>query len=78
MGSLKYDRFDTAVDSGALPTGFTLDPSERRTLVPGAILLIRQNVRAVVESRFFLSGDSSRAAGARPPADIFIRLDLVF
>lgn len=78
LASLKYDRFDAVVDAGALPVGYSLDPNAVRVVAPGAVLLLRQNVRAVVEGRFFLSGDASRSAGATRPSDLFLRLDVTF
>lgn len=78
LGSLKYDRFDVSADPGALPAGFTLDPSASRKVTPGAVLLIRQNVRAVLEAQFFLNGDAARAGGADAPGDLFLRLDITF
>jgi len=78
LGSLKYDRFDADADAQALPAGHTLDSAARRVVAPGAVLLLRQNVRAVVEGRIFLSGDSFRAAGATRSSDLFLRLDVTF
>jgi hypothetical protein len=78
MGSLKYDRLEVSADGSAIPAGFTLDPADRRSFAPGAVLLLRQNVRAVVEGRFYLSGDARRFGGAQSPSDLFVRLDLAF
>jgi hypothetical protein len=78
LGSLKYDRFDADADIQALPAGHTLDSAARRVVAPGVVLLLRQNVRAIVEGRFFLNGDAFRAGGATRPADLFLRLDVTF
>lgn len=75
--SLKYDRLDVNIDAGALPAGFTLGPSERRRLAPGAVFLIRQNVRAIAEAQFHLGGDVRRLAANGSP-DLFLRLDVIF
>jgi len=75
LGSLKYDHFDAWADPSAIPDGFALDSAAGRTVTPGAILLVRQNVRVVVEGRFFLDGDAARGGG---PGDLLVRLDLTF
>lgn len=77
LGSLKYDRLDVSIDDDALPAGFTLDPADRRSVAPGAVLVLRQNVRAIVEGRFYGSGDARQVVGEAPP-ELFVRLDLIF
>jgi hypothetical protein len=78
LGSLKYDSFGVSADPGAIPAGFSLDPADRHTIAPGAVFLVRQNVRAVLESRFYLDGDSARSGGRTAPGDFFLRLDVTF
>ena len=78
LATLKYDHFDVDTDPAAVPAGLTLQPANRRRLVPGAALLLRQNIRAVVEGRVFLEGDAVGMGPTDPTSELFLRLDVIF
>lgn len=78
MASLKYDRLDAWADAAAIPAGYAMESAATRSVAPGAVLLVRQNVRALVEARFLLDGDAARLDPMRPTGDLFVRLDLTF
>ncbi|MBI4521479.1 MAG: hypothetical protein HY701_11625 [Gemmatimonadetes bacterium] len=78
IASLKYDQFDADVRS--LPRDRALAPAslDRARVLPGAIALVRQNVRAVVEAELFTRHAPSAAAKQRRPHNLWVRLDIAF
>ena len=76
MPSLKVERFEAdPTDAGVLP--FVL-PVERRTrIIPGAVALIRQNLRGVIEAELLSRYDTNEPASRRP-ASVWLRLDVAF
>jgi hypothetical protein len=76
MPSLKVERFDAeTIDAGSLPAPLAV---ERRTrIIPGAVALIRQNVRGVIEAEFLSRYDTAEPASRRPAA-VWLRLDVAF
>ena len=81
MGSVKFDRFRARLPdmgSGIEAIGFRGSTLTRTRLMPGAVFLIRQNVRAVVEGELFLTDTPSQLRGAARPHNLWLRLDLSF
>lgn len=75
MPSLKLERFDAETTGADSPTGL---PVERHTrVIPGAIALIRQNVRGVLEAELFTRSETGQP-GLRKPASAWLRLDVAF
>lgn len=75
IGSLKYDAMDidvpTEVEELLLSSGLS-----RSRILPGAIFLIRQNIRAVVEGAVFTRYEGGSSTEA--PWNIWLRLDMAF
>ena len=51
---------------------------DRDRILPGAVMLIRQNVRGVVEAELFTRHEQTTAAGQRRPHNLWFRLDVAF
>jgi hypothetical protein len=78
MGSLKYDRLRVQTSGGALPPAWDLTASDRTGVLPALVMLVRQNVRVVVEGEWVLPSDARANQGARRPHALWFRLDLAF
>lgn len=78
LGSLKAERFD--LDPRDLPAGGALAPGEDEAtrVIPGVILLLRQNVRLAVEGELFLHSPATETADLSPPHALWLRLDVAF
>ena len=77
IGSLKFDRLTVGLPSSAPPTWELRNASEGRVM-PGVILLLRQNLRAVIEGEWFTLHRPTTSEGLRKPHNLWIRLDLAF
>lgn len=78
IASLKFDQLDVDIP-GPLRTGRLAPVSPDQTRVmPGAVLLVRQNVRTVVEAELFTRHTPSGAASRRRPHNLWFRLDVAF
>lgn len=78
LSSLKFDLTETDVDREVRAAGFTEGSLDRTRILPGAVFLIRQNVRAVVEGELFTRASPSEETGARKPHNLWFRLDVAF
>lgn len=78
LGSLKAERFD--VDPDGLPSGGAVAPAEddATRVMPGVILLLRQNVRLVAEGELFLRSPETDRSDLRRPHGLWLRLDVAF
>lgn len=78
IGSMKAEWFDVA--EAALPPGVSgaPPPSEATRLMPGVVLLLRQNVRLVLEGELFLDLPATDRAGLPLPHNLWTRLDVAF
>lgn len=76
--SLKADRLEVSTTAGALPAGTTLRDADATRILPGFVMLVRQNVRAVVEGELFTRHAAADRTGARRPHTLWMRLDLSF
>lgn len=78
IASLKGERFRVSAPaaSGA-PSGDDALPGET-TLVPGAVLLVRQNMRLVVEGEWYARHATTALRGERRPHGAAMRLDWSF
>jgi hypothetical protein len=47
-------------------------------VLPGVVVLIRQNVRGVVEAEIYTRHSPSEERGMRDPNNLWLRLDLAF
>lgn len=78
IGSMKVDRFLITLPGGVSAEGFEDGRRDRMRFMPGVILLVRQNIRGVIEGELFSRDTSSRLAGLRRPNALWVRLDLAF
>jgi len=78
MGSMKAETFSVPVPDDLRARGFSRGAFERSRILPGLILLVRQNVRAVVEVDWFLSDTQSAELGRRRPHALWARFDVAF
>ena len=78
IGSVKADRFRVTLPGGAVGPAFESGRSGQTRLIPGAVFLIRQNVRAVVEGELFLEDTRTNQESLRRPYSLWVRLDYAF
>ena len=78
IAALKADELHVSVPSQALPPGVTSVPADQTRLIPGVVLLIRQNIRGVLEAELFARHAPSRALAQATPGNLWIRLDVAF
>jgi len=78
IGSLKFDVLDVTVRPPALPAGFVVASHDQTRLVPGLVFLVRQNVRGVAESEFFVKHDPASVLNEARPWRLWLRLDAAF
>lgn len=78
LASLKAERF--SVSAGDLPPGSTMLPvrSESTRIIPGVILLIRQNVRLVLEGELYTRTPATVQMDLARPHTLWMRLDVAF
>ncbi len=78
IGSLKFDTFNADVANTLRQAGFTMGSVDQTRLLPGIVVLVRQNVRAVVEAELFTEDAVSNEALRRKPHSLWFRLDVAF
>lgn len=78
LGSLKFELLESSVDRQAAATRFSQGSLDQTRFLPGVVVLIRQNVRGVVEAELYTRNDLSDAAGVRKPHNLWFRLDVAF
>lgn len=78
MASLKFDLFDAEIPGSARQAGFTIGNPDQARIMPGAILLVRHNVKAVLEGELFARHSRSDEAGRARPHSLLLRLDVAF
>ncbi len=78
IGSLKLDRFQVSLSEDAIGPTFEQGRQVRTRLLPGVVLLVRQNVRVVIEGELFLEDSRSTLASLRRPHALWARLDFAF
>jgi hypothetical protein len=76
--SVKYDRLRVHADTGVLPVGYRILSGDRDVVLPGLVMLVRQNIRVVVEGELLFGADERSVAETRRPHTLWLRLDLVF
>lgn len=78
LASLKAERFAVSVTD--LPQGASVEPpaSEATRVLPGLVLLLRQNVRLVLEGELFIRLPETDRTGLARPHDLWMRLDVAF
>jgi len=72
MASVKLERFEVRYPADLAVRSLTAPPAGETHVLPGVILLIRQNVRGVVE------GDLRADSRTDKPAALWLRLDVTF
>jgi hypothetical protein len=78
MLSLKGERFTLTPSPGSLAPGFAGGRFRETRILPGVILLVRQNVRLTVEGELFADRDLAPLAGSRPGNAVRGRFDVAF
>jgi hypothetical protein len=78
IGSLKFDTFDAQVPGIVMESGFTGGDLDQTRILPGLVMLIRHNIRAVIEAELFTEHAQSSASGHAKPHSLWFRLDLAF
>lgn len=78
IGSVKADRLDLEVERP--PAGGTVEaaPGDATRIMPGVIVLLRQNVRVALEGELFLEAADAEAADLSLPHGFWLRLDVAF
>lgn len=78
LAYLKAERF--SVSAGDLPPEATERPvpSESTRIMPGVVLLVRQNVRLVLEGELFTRTPATDEANLARPHGLWMRLDVAF
>ena len=78
IASFKAERF--TVSTRDLPPGSTRDPapSESTRLMPGVVLLVRQNVRLAIEGELYSRAPATDERGLARPHGLWMRLDVAF
>ncbi|MFQ5680100.1 MAG: hypothetical protein ACE5HP_11660 [Gemmatimonadota bacterium] len=76
--SLKMEGFDLDVPPTVRESGLTRGDLDQTRILPGVIILARQNVRAVVEAELFAEHAATAARGQRRPHALWLRLDVAF
>ena len=78
IGSLKFDTFDSEIPDSIREQGFTVGSQDQTRILPGVVVLVRQNIRAVLEAELFTEHEASHQAGQPKPNNLWFRLDLSF
>ena len=78
MASLKFDLFDAGIPKSARQAGFTIGNPDQTRIMPGAIILLRHNVKAVLEGELFTRHSLLDEAGRARPHSLLLRLDVAF
>ncbi len=78
IASGKLESFDVDVPTPPAPSAFTLGGSDQQRVLPGIIVLLRQNVRGVLEAELFTEHESSAELNTRKPHKLWFRLDVAF
>lgn len=78
FGSLKGETFSAPIPDDLAVTGFALGAFERDRIMPGIVLLLRQNVRGVFELELFSKDTESAELGRRRPHALWARFDVAF
>jgi len=73
IGSLKADKLRSTIPDGVRALGYSTGAEDRSRIMPGAVFLLRQNVRGVIEGEFFVGARSGNLANS-----LWLRLDLAF
>ncbi len=77
-GSLKFDTFDVDVPASVRALGFTEGSLDQSRVLPGVVVLVRQNIRGVVEAEFYAEHEPSADSNSRKPQKLWLRLDMAF
>lgn len=78
IASLKADLLRADIPEGARSAGFGGSPLDQTRVLPGVVVLLRQNVRGVIEGELFTEHEPAAAAGRGKPHNLWFRLDIAF
>lgn len=78
IAAFKADELHVSVPTQALPAGVTVRPADQTRVIPGVVLLIRQNIRGALEVELFPRHRPSRELAQPAPRNLWIRLDVAF
>lgn len=78
IGSLEAERLVAEVAPATLAPGYVAPRLEETRVVPGAIALVRQNVRVVAEAELFARYRPGSNTPRPAPGNLWLRLDVAF
>ena len=78
IGSLKAERLRVRPAAEVTAKGYTAGTGEQARVLPGVVLLVRPNVRLVVEGELYTRHDASAERGRPRPHALRGRLDIAF
>lgn len=78
IASMKFDVFDARFDARPTQAGFAFANPDQTRLMPGAVILLRHNVKTVIEGELFTRNALFDDAGRRLPHSLRLRLDVAF
>ncbi len=78
IGSLKFDTFDAEVPVSVRESGFREGSLNQTRVLPGLVVLLRQNIRGVLEAEFFTEHAAAAERNERKPHNLWLRLDVAF
>ena len=78
IGSFKFEAFSAPIPDELRVNGFSRGGFERNRVMPGIVLLLRQNVRGVIEGDLFTRDTESAQLGRRRPHAVWMRIDIAF
>ncbi|MBI4500866.1 MAG: hypothetical protein HY700_06860 [Gemmatimonadetes bacterium] len=78
IAALKAEALHLSLPGPAVPSGATGVPADQTRVIPGVVILVRQNIRGVVEAELFRRHDPSRELAQATPHNLWIRLDVAF
>ena len=78
MGSLKFDLFETSGSPQTSPLPLVIENADQTRILPGVIVLLRHNVKAVLEGELFARHTLFDEDDLRRPHALYLRLDVAF
>lgn len=78
IGSLKLEIFEASLPSVIPEAGFDAADPDQTRILPGIIVLVRQNVRAVAEAELYARHELNASLDRRKPHALWLRLEVAY